>query len=159
MSSSPEKSKSTTFNELPSSDTFSGASETIKNTTTSTSPPAESTDAISKGLSTEGTTGSTGKTLNENAAEYLESRAATQKRKYDEVEVITGEENEHNVLQMSAKLYVWDKNKLATSSSSSKRSPWVEKGQGQLRLNDLAVPATSTSSSSSATCLSGTHAR
>ena len=73
------------------------------------------------------------KTLNENAAEYFESHLA-QKRKYDEVEVITGEENEHNVLHMSAKLYIFEKNK-----------GWVEKGRGELRLNDLSVAAANAS--------------
>ena len=69
------------------------------------------------------------KTLNENAAEYFESHLAP-KRKYDEVEVITGEENEHNVLHMSGKLYIFHKPK-----------GWLEKGRGELRLNDLSVAA------------------
>ena len=76
------------------------------------------------------------KTLNENAAEYFESHLAP-KRKYDEVEVITGEENEHNVLHMSAKLYIFEKNK-----------GWVEKGRGELRLNDLSVAAANASNTS-----------
>merc|ERR1711997_664639 len=76
-----------------------------------------------------------GKTLNENAAEYFESHLAPPKRKFDEVEVITGEENEHNVLHMSAKLYIFDKNKS-----------WLEKGRGELRLNDLSVAAANATS-------------
>ena len=40
---------------------------------------------------------------------------------------MTGEENERNVAQISAKLYVFDK---ATSN-------WTEKGRGCLRLNDV----------------------
>merc|ERR1712141_559426 len=76
-----------------------------------------------------------GKTLHENAAEYFESHLAPPKRKFDEVEVITGEENEHNVLHMSAKLYIFDKNKS-----------WLEKGRGELRLNDLSVAAANATS-------------
>ena len=78
----------------------------------------------------------TGKTLHENAAEYFETHLAPPKRKFDEVEVITGEENEHNVLHMSAKLYIFDKNKS-----------WLEKGRGELRLNDLSVAAANASNS------------
>jgi len=73
------------------------------------------------------------KTLNENAKEYFESHIAP-KRKYDEVEVITGEENEHNVLHLSGKLYIFHKPK-----------GWLEKGRGELRLNDLSVAAANTS--------------
>jgi hypothetical protein len=76
----------------------------------------------------------TGKTLHENAAEYFETHLAPPKRKFDEVEVITGEENEHNVLHMSGKLYIFDKNKS-----------WLEKGRGELRLNDLSVAAANAS--------------
>jgi len=74
------------------------------------------------------------KTLNENAKEYFESHIAPPKRKYDEVEVITGEENEHNVLHLSGKLYIFHKPK-----------GWLEKGRGELRLNDLSVAAANAS--------------
>ncbi|NXX21333.1 RNB3L protein, partial [Podargus strigoides] len=44
----------------------------------------------------------------------------------DKVQVITGEEAEHNVLQITCKLFVF--NKLSLS--------WIERGRGSLRLND-----------------------
>ena len=67
------------------------------------------------------------KTLTESAAEYIESHA--QKRKYEEIETVTGEEDERNVYKMNAKLYVFDK--VATH--------WQERGRGSLRLNDSVV--------------------
>lgn len=65
------------------------------------------------------------KSLSESAREYEELRAA--KRKYDEVEVKTGEEGETNIIQLSCKLFAFDK------ASGS----WQERGRGNLRLNDL----------------------
>ncbi|PKU43367.1 ran-binding protein 3-like isoform a [Limosa lapponica baueri] len=44
----------------------------------------------------------------------------------DKVEVITGEEAEHNVLQINCKLFVFNKLSLT----------WIERGSGSLRLND-----------------------
>lgn len=67
------------------------------------------------------------KSLSESAREYEELRAA--KRKYDEVEVKTGEEGETNIIQLSCKLFAFDK------ASGS----WQERGRGNLRLNDLEV--------------------
>lgn len=86
------------------------------------------------------------KTLTESAAEYVESRS--KKVDFSDVELITGEENEVNAFQMSAKvvyrrvqssfepaffthsatfqLYIFEK----TTSS------WLERGRGQIRLND-----------------------
>lgn len=75
--------------------------------------------------STNGSTIAT-KSLNESAAEYCQNQAAV-KRKFDEVTPVTGEEEEVNVNQFQAKLYVFEK------SSGS----WVEKGRGILRLNDV----------------------
>ena len=75
-----------------------------------------------------------GKTLSENAAEYFENKTAP-KRKYEEVEVTTGEENEYNVIQTRAKLYIFD------------NSNWVERGRGQLRLNDMSKDSVSDSES------------
>jgi Ran-binding protein 3 len=49
------------------------------------------------------------KTLSESAAEYTESHA--NKRKYDVVDVVTGEEAESNVVQSQVKLYIFDKDK------------------------------------------------
>ena len=120
--------------------------ETNANETTSSSPAKDKTTASSKGLP-EQTPTLSGRTLHENAAEYFESHLAPPKRKYDEVEVITGEENEHNVLHMSAKLHIFDKSKT-----------WLERGRGELRLNDLSVAAANATSSST-TCLTGSQAR
>ncbi|XP_064294060.1 ran-binding protein 3-like isoform X2 [Phalacrocorax carbo] len=44
----------------------------------------------------------------------------------DKVDVITGEEAEHNVLQINCKLFVFSKLSLT----------WIERGRGSLRLND-----------------------
>jgi len=102
-----------------------------------TSPAKENSNAVSS-KPQETSTALKGKTLHENAAEYFESHLAPPKRKFDEVEVITGEENEHNVLHMSCKLFLFDKSKN-----------WLEKGRGELRLNDLSVAAANASISSS----------
>lgn len=67
------------------------------------------------------------KTLTESAREYEESRA--NKRKYEEVAVVTGEEDEKNVLQMNCKLFTYDK------ASGN----WQERGRGTLRLNDKEI--------------------
>jgi len=64
------------------------------------------------------------KTLSESAAEYTESHA--NKRKYDVVDVVTGEESESNMLKAQVKLYLFEKEK----------KNWNEKGRGVLRLND-----------------------
>lgn len=66
-----------------------------------------------------------GKSLSESAREWEEQRA--NKRKYEEVEVRTGEEGENNVAQVSCKLFAW--------SGGS----WAERGRGILRLNDREV--------------------
>lgn len=47
------------------------------------------------------------KTLTDSARELQEARAA--KRKYDEVAVITGEEDEQNALQVYGRLFTFDK--------------------------------------------------
>ncbi|XP_045473775.1 ran-binding protein 3 [Harmonia axyridis] len=65
------------------------------------------------------------KSLVETAREYEESRAV--KRKYEEVEVKTGEEDETNILCISCKLFSFD------GASGS----WQERGRGTLRLNDF----------------------
>ncbi|CAG9856756.1 unnamed protein product [Phyllotreta striolata] len=65
------------------------------------------------------------KSLSESAREYEESRA--NKRKYEEVEVVTGEENETNILNVCCKLFSFNK----------QSSNWLELGRGTLRLNDL----------------------
>lgn len=67
------------------------------------------------------------KSLTESAREYEESRAT--KRKYDEVQVKTGEEEETNIISISCKLFSFDK------ASSN----WQERGRGTLRLNDFEI--------------------
>lgn len=64
-----------------------------------------------------------GKSLVESSRE-LSEREHANKRKFDEVEVITGEEAESNVLQMNCKLYAWN------------NGTYQERGRGLLRLND-----------------------
>lgn len=66
------------------------------------------------------------KSLTESAEEYQLRQV---KRTYDEVAVVTGEENESNVLQVNCKLFTFDK---GTAS-------WHERGRGNLRLNDQEV--------------------
>lgn len=66
------------------------------------------------------------KTLSESAAQYCQTHNQ-QKRKYEEVKLVTGEEDEVNVLQIHSKLHVFEKN----------TSNWLERGRGTLRLNDL----------------------
>ena len=67
------------------------------------------------------------KTLSESAAEFTETQV--NKRKYDLVDVVTGEEEESNVLQTQVKLYIFQLDK-------EERRTWIERGQGTLRLND-----------------------
>ncbi|KFV52456.1 Ran-binding protein 3-like, partial [Gavia stellata] len=64
-------------------------------------------------------------------ATLIESAAAciskpVEKIQLDKVEVVTGEEAEHNVLQINCKLFVFNKLSLT----------WIERGRGSLRLND-----------------------
>lgn len=62
------------------------------------------------------------KSLIDVAREYEESRA--QKRKYEEVETFTGEENELNIVNVNCKLFAFV------------NSNWEQRGRGSLRLND-----------------------
>ncbi|NWI90144.1 RNB3L protein, partial [Pitta sordida] len=62
--------------------------------------------------------------LIESAAAFISKPA--EKILLDKVEVITGEEAEHNVLQINCKLFVFNKLSLT----------WTERGRGSLRLND-----------------------
>uniref|UniRef100_A0A8D8Y9C8 Ran-binding protein 3 n=1 Tax=Cacopsylla melanoneura TaxID=428564 RepID=A0A8D8Y9C8_9HEMI len=64
------------------------------------------------------------KSLSEAAREYEEARA--NKRKYEAVATVTGEEEEVNILQINCKLFLYDKVKT-----------WIELGRGHLRLNDI----------------------
>lgn len=70
------------------------------------------------------------KTLSESAAEYTESHESN-KRKYEVVDVVTGEEEESNVFQANGKLYLFE---------PEKRN-WTERGRGLFRLNDDPVSA------------------
>ncbi|NWV74664.1 RNB3L protein, partial [Dasyornis broadbenti] len=63
-------------------------------------------------------------TLIESAAACISKPA--EKILLDKVEVITGEEAEHNALQINCKLFVFNKLSLT----------WTERGRGSLRLND-----------------------
>uniref|UniRef100_A0A1I8NSK9 RanBD1 domain-containing protein n=1 Tax=Stomoxys calcitrans TaxID=35570 RepID=A0A1I8NSK9_STOCA len=65
------------------------------------------------------------KSLTDVAREYEESRA--QKRKYEEVETFTGEENEMNIVDLNCKLFAFV------------NSNWEERGRGSLRLNDSRI--------------------
>lgn len=61
--------------------------------------------------------------LVEAARKYEEMRGA-QKRKYEEVEITTGEEEERNILEINCKLFTFIENN------------YEERGRGILRLND-----------------------
>ncbi|NXF72141.1 RNB3L protein, partial [Sclerurus mexicanus] len=63
-------------------------------------------------------------TLIESAAAFISK--PVEKILLDKVEVKTGEEAEHNVLQINCKLFVFNKLSLT----------WTERGRGSLRLND-----------------------
>ncbi|XP_077203093.1 ran-binding protein 3-like isoform X2 [Paroedura picta] len=64
-------------------------------------------------------------TLVESAAAYA-SKQPTQQCLLDKVEVSTGEESEHNVLQINCQLFLFNKASMS----------WTERGSGSLRLND-----------------------
>uniref|UniRef100_A0A1Q3F5D3 RanBD1 domain-containing protein n=1 Tax=Culex tarsalis TaxID=7177 RepID=A0A1Q3F5D3_CULTA len=106
-------------------------------TTTNNSNDSSSSNSTTPAASTAAATaaGSTGtnngdkpeatadESLEEAARRYEESRGAL-KRKFDEVETITGEEDERNVAELNCKLFAFAK------------SNWEERGHGTLRLND-----------------------
>lgn len=98
----------------------------------STTPASTAASAAGSGATAQGNNGekseSTGagggeESLEEAARKYEESRGAL-KRKFDEVETITGEEDERNVVEVNCKLFAFAK------------SNWEERGHGTLRLND-----------------------
>ncbi|CAL1545461.1 unnamed protein product [Lymnaea stagnalis] len=68
--------------------------------------------------------GKFGRTLEESAREYQAKHET--KTELKEVERITGEEDESNVLQANAKLFLFD----------APTQTWVERGRGVIRLND-----------------------
>jgi len=69
--------------------------------------------------------GKLNRTLEESAREYQAKHE--NKTELKEVERITGEEQESNVLQANAKLFLFE----ATTQT------WIEKGRGTIRLNDM----------------------
>lgn len=68
--------------------------------------------------------------LVEAARKYEEMRGA-QKRKYEEVEITTGEEDERNILEIGCKLFTFIENN------------YEERGRGILRLNDSKINSSS----------------
>ncbi|XP_064607282.1 ran-binding protein 3-like isoform X2 [Liolophura sinensis] len=87
----------------------------VPDTTSSTDKPAGASGGEKTALS-----------LEESAREYQAKHGT--KPELEEVEVKTGEEEESNVLQANCKLFVFEN---ATQT-------WIERGRGQLRLNDMA---------------------
>lgn len=75
--------------------------------------------------STEQTNAEAGKTLEESAREYQATHG--KKTELQEVEIVTGEEDESNVLQVNGKLFVFD----------GDHQNWLERGRGIFRLNDM----------------------
>ncbi|XP_073977075.1 ran-binding protein 3 isoform X1 [Rhodnius prolixus] len=99
------------------------STETPSVTTNGTTTEMLFSSGVKKEIQSDKVMDSGGKSLSEAAREYEEARAV--KRKFEAVQVITGEEEESNVLQINCKLFSW--------SSCS----WVERGRGTLRVNDL----------------------
>ncbi|XP_052775972.1 ran-binding protein 3-like [Mya arenaria] len=72
------------------------------------------------------------KTLEESAREYQLTHG--RKTELQKVEVVTGEENESNVIQTNGKLFVFD----------GDDQNWIERGTGLLRLNDMRCESSNT---------------
>lgn len=86
--------------------------------------PADAQDADKeKKKSAETISSDNNMSLVEAARKYEEMRGA-QKRKYEEVEITTGEEDERNILEINCKLFTFIENN------------YEERGRGILRLND-----------------------
>lgn len=83
----------------------------------------ENPQATSVAAATSSNSSKNNLSLVEAARKYEEMKGA-QKRKYQEVEVITGEEDEENILEINCKLYTFE------------NSNYEERGRGTLRLND-----------------------
>eukprot|EP00794_Sanderia_malayensis_P008040 gene8040-8903_t len=64
--------------------------------------------------------------LAQNASDHMKKEESS-KLHLREVEILTGEEGERNVLQIQCKLHMFNKDKTT----------WVEKGRGYLKLNDI----------------------
>lgn len=118
---------------LSFSSTVAGTGTTTNNSNDSSSSNSTNAASTAAGGSAAGSaTGNNGEkaeapageeSLEEAARKYEESRGAL-KRKFDEVETITGEEDERNVVEVNCKLFAFAK------------SNWEERGHGMLRLND-----------------------
>lgn len=114
-----------------SSELFAAAAANSASSSTSSATATSSTTSTSNG-SVQPKETSRVEDLTKAAREYEESRV--QKRKYDEVETFTGEENEVNVLDVNSKIFAFIS------------SNWEQRGPGSLRLND---PKDSSKSNSS----------
>ncbi|XP_052834660.1 ran-binding protein 3 [Drosophila gunungcola] len=102
---------------------FSSVIQNAAQTTeTSEAAAAASSSTCSSSSSNNNKESAEAKSLTDVAREYEESRA--QKRKYEEVETFTGEEDEKNIIDVSCKLFAFI------------NSNWEERGRGSLRLND-----------------------
>ncbi|XP_078656402.1 uncharacterized protein LOC144902733 isoform X8 [Branchiostoma floridae x Branchiostoma belcheri] len=112
VSPAPAEDEQTTTSE-PTSPNFSDLSK--KSVETTATSPAESATKPDNNV----------QRLLESAARYQESR--TSSMDFAEVEKVTGEEGERNVMQCQCRLFLFNK----TSQS------WQERGRGCLRLNDL----------------------
>lgn len=99
------------------------SSSSNSTTPASTAASAAAGSTGNNGEKPESTGGNAEESLEEAARRYEESRGAL-KRKFDEVETITGEEDERNVAELNCKLFAFAK------------SNWEERGHGTLRLND-----------------------
>lgn len=120
----PDTSTASTADDQSKSDSCSG-SELFAAAAASSAPSSSAVASSSTKSSSNGSEAkeeSSVEDLTKAAREYEESRA--QKRKYDEVETFTGEENEVNVLDVNSKLFAFV------------ASNWEERGPGSLRLND-----------------------
>ncbi|KXJ68529.1 hypothetical protein RP20_CCG002855 [Aedes albopictus] len=103
-----------------SNDSCSSSQGAAGGTQTNATSAGTSVSAASTGSKPEG---AGDESLEEAARRYEESRGAL-KRKFDEVETVTGEEDERNVVEANCKLFAFAK------------SNWEERGHGTLRLND-----------------------
>ncbi|KAH8280940.1 hypothetical protein KR054_005513, partial [Drosophila jambulina] len=101
---------------------FSSVIQNAAQTTDTSEAAAASSSTCTSSNSNNNKESAEAKSLTDVAREYEESRA--QKRKYEEVETFTGEEDEINIMDVSCKLFAF------------LNSNWEERGRGSLRLND-----------------------
>ncbi|XP_014995355.3 ran-binding protein 3-like [Macaca mulatta] len=88
--------------------------------------PFKSTPKFPVNLLTSRTDSIKNTSLTESAAAF--SSQPSRKCLLEKIDVVTGEESEHNVLKINCKLFIFNK----TTQS------WIERGRGTLRLNDTA---------------------